>query len=129
MNSKTATLVLSSPEEKVFSYLSNVENLPGWANEFCLELKVVGGKHKVVTPMGEMFFKIVSDEKTGVIDMFAGPAEDAMGIFPVRVLSLPGGQSVVLFTMFQAPDMDDEEFDAQFKSLLKELENLKRDVL
>ncbi len=128
MNSKTATLVLSSPKERVFSYLSKIENLPQWANEFCRELKVVGGKHKVVTPMGEMFFEIIPDERTGVIDMFTGPTEDAMGIFPVRVVDLPGGSSVTLFTMFQSTDTNDEQFDAQFQSLLKELENIKRDV-
>ncbi len=128
MNSKTAALVLSTPKEKVFSYLSSIENLPRWATEFCMELKVVDGKHKVATPMGELFFKVISDEKTGVIDFFTGPTEDALGILPLRVLALPGGGSVTTFTMFQSPNMDEENFNAQFQSLLKEMENIKRDV-
>ena len=77
--------------------------------------------------MGEMYFDIKADIGTGVIDMFAGPEKDTMGVFPVRVLGLPGGASIVLFTMFQAPDMSDEAFRGQHESLLKEFENIKRE--
>jgi len=129
MNSKTAALFLPASKERVFSYLSIIKNLPMWATEFCRKLKSVEGKYKVVTPMGEMFCKITHDERTGVIDFFTGPDEAAMGILPVRVLDLPGGSSVTLFTMLQPPDTNKEQFDGQFKSLLRELENIKRDVL
>ena len=125
MKSRTATVVLSAPKEKVFSYLSNIENLPEWATEFCQELKVVDGKHKVVTPMGEMFSDIHADERTGVIDMLAGSTEDKMDAFPTRVVELPEG-SVYLFTLFQTPDMPDEAFQGQFESLQREFENIKR---
>ena len=127
MNSRTASLALFAPRDTVFSYLSEVKNLPKWATEFCCELKPEGPEYKVVTPMGEMFFDIKADSATGVIDMFAGPEKDTMGIFPVRVLGLPGGKSVVLFTMFQAPDMGDEAFNGQYESLLKEFENIKQE--
>ena len=127
MNSKTASLVLAASKEKVFSYLSDVENLPKWATAFCRELKQVSGKYKVATPMGEMFFRIKADNDTGVVDMFAGPAEDQMGVFPIRVLELPGGNSFVQFTMFQPPDLSDGEFQGQYESLLREFENLKRE--
>jgi hypothetical protein len=50
-----------------------------------------------------MFFEIRSDRETGTIDMFAGPIDNQMSIFPVRVLDMPGGASVILFTMFQTP--------------------------
>ena len=127
MNSRTASLVLSAPQNSVFSYLSTIENLPKWATEFCKELKTEDLDYKVTTPMGEMYFNIKADLGTGVIDMFAGPEKDTMGVFPVRVLGLPGGTSIVLFTMFQAPDMSDEAFLKQHESLLKEFENIKRE--
>jgi hypothetical protein len=126
MNSKTASLVLHAPKENVFSYLSKIENLPKWTTVFCKELKIVNGKHKVVTPAGKMFFDIQSDEKTGVIDMFAGTNERQMGIFP-RVLDLTGGASVVLLTMFQTSGMSDNQFNAQYESLLAEFENIKKE--
>ncbi|MFY9299963.1 MAG: hypothetical protein WAO91_02065 [Candidatus Nitrosotenuis sp.] len=127
MNSKTATLILHAPKSAVFSYLSNIENLPEWATIFCKELKKTNGKYKVVTPAsGELFFEIHADENTGVIDMYAGSNERQMGIFPVRVIDLPNGACVVLFTMFQTPGMSDEQFLAQHQSLLEEFENIKR---
>src|SRR6266852_9390918 len=109
MNSKTVSLPLHASKESVFSYLENIENLPKWATVFCKELKKEDGKYKVVTPMGELFFDIEADKKTGVIDMFAGPNERQMSIFPVRVLEMPGGASMILFTMFQTPGMTDEQ--------------------
>jgi hypothetical protein len=127
MNSKTVSLMLHAPKENVFSYLENIENLPKWATVFCKELKKEGGKYKVVTSMGELFFEIESDKKTGVIDMYAGPNERQMGIFPARVLDMPGGASMILFTMFQTPGMTDEQFNAQYKSLLQEFEHLKKE--
>ena len=129
MNSKTATLILHAPKDYVFSFLSNIENLPKWATIFCKELKIVDGKYKVVTSGGELFFEMISDKKTGVIDMFAGANERQMGIFPVRVIDLPNGECVILFTMFQTPGISDEQFVAQHQSLLEEFENIKKTFL
>jgi hypothetical protein len=110
MNSRTVTTVLDAPKDRVFSYLSEIENLPRWATEFARELRYEDGKAKVVNGLGEFFFSIESDPATGVIDMYAGPAEDELGVFPTRVVELPGGSSAYSFTMFQAPDMPDERF-------------------
>ena len=124
MKTRTASLVVQAPKEQVFAYLSNVEHLPQWATDFCRELKVVNGKHKVVSPMGELFFQIDADERTGVIDMFAGPAEDQLAIFPTRVVALPDGSSAFIMTMFQWPGMNDQEFQGQYEALEREFRNI-----
>lgn len=129
MKSRTATLVVNAPKETVFTYLSDVNNLPKWATIFCKELKFVNGKNKIITPMGELFFEITSDRKTGVIDMFAGHTERQMDIFPVRVLDMPGGASIIIFTMIQTPGINDEQFQIQYDSLLMEFEILKKEFL
>lgn len=128
MKSKTATLILNMPKERVFSYVSNVNNLPRWATEFCKELRTIDGKTRVVTDHGELFLQIAADENTGVVDFLAGPTEDKMGVFPSRVVALPDETSAYSFTLFQAADMSDEEFEKGFRSLQKELENLKNDL-
>lgn len=125
MESRTATAVLAAPKQKVFDYLSRIENLPAWATEFARELRYEDGKAKVVNGLGEFYFAIEADAETGVIDMYAGPTEDALGLFPTRVVGLPGGASAYTFTMFQAPGMSDELFDSQYRSLLRELENVR----
>jgi len=125
MEQRTVTTVLDAPKEQVFDYLSRIENLPDWATEFARELKYEDGKAKVVNGLGEFYFTIDADPDTGVIDMFAGPAEDELALFPTRVVELPGGQSAFSFTMFKAPGMPDELFESQYQSLLREFENLR----
>jgi hypothetical protein len=125
MESRTVTTILAAPKEDVFAYLSEVDNLPGWATEFARELRYEDGKAKVVNGLGELFFSIEADPETGVIDMYAGPTEDELGLFPARVVALPGGATAFTFTMFQAPGMSGELFESQYRSLLRELENVR----
>ena len=126
MNHRTVTATFSTPHEEVFAYLAEVENLPAWATEFARELKLVDGQHKVVNGLGEFFFEIRADPQSGVIDMLAGPHADTLQLFPTRVVPLPDGGSAFTFTMFQAPGQPDEQFEAQYGSLLREFENLVR---
>ena len=125
METRTVAAVLDAPRDEVFAYLAKIENLPRWATEFARELKFVDGKAKVVNGLGEFYFRIEADAETGVIDMYAGPTEDELGLFPTRVVGLPGGASAFSFTMFQAPDMPDELFESQYQSLLREFDNIR----
>ena len=124
MRSETVTTVLNASRDTVFAYMSEIENLPEWATEFARELVRDGENYKVRNGLGEFLFEIRADAKDGVIDMFAGPSRDAMAIFPTRVVGLPDGRSAYSFTMFQAPDMPDELFDAQHESLRREFKNI-----
>jgi hypothetical protein len=128
MESRTVTTALEAPKDEVFGYLSKIENLPRWANEFARELRYENGKAKVVNGLGEFFFAIDADPATGVIDMYAGPAEDELSLFPTRVVELPGDRSAYMFTMFQAPATPDELFESQYQSLLREFENIRREL-
>jgi hypothetical protein len=126
MRSATVTTVLDRPQPAVFEYLADIEHLPEWATEFARELRREGDDYKVVNGLGEFFFAIQADEASGVIDMFAGPAKDAMAVFPTRAVALPDGRTAYSFTMFQAPGMPDELFEAQYASLQREFVNIDR---
>ncbi|MCI0622868.1 MAG: hypothetical protein L0387_14635 [Acidobacteria bacterium] len=129
MNTRTVTAILPAARAEVFGYLSQIENLPRWATEFCRELKVVNGKHKVVTcdpDAPELFIEIRSDRSAGVIDFLAGPAPDQLWTFPTRVVGLPDGQSIYIFTTVQMPGLPDEKFEQECQSLLREFENIRR---
>jgi hypothetical protein len=127
MEARTVTAVLEAPKNEVFDYLSKIENLPRWANEFARELRYEDGKAKVVNGLGEFFFAIDADPGTGVIDMYAGPTEDELALFPTRVVELAGDRSAYTFTMFQAPAMPDELFESQYQALLREFDNIRRE--
>ena len=124
MRSKTVTTVLPAPQREVFEYMSKIENLPEWATEFARELRRDADGYTVVNNLGEFRFEIRADERTGVIDMFAGPTTDEMAVFPTRAVGLPDGQTAYTFTMFQGPGMPDELFESQYESLRREFENI-----
>ena len=126
MITRTVTAVLDAPKNAVFGYLSKIENLPRWATEFARELKYEDGKTKVVNGLGEFYFSINADAVSGVIDMYAGPSEDELALFPTRVVPLGEDKSAYSFTMFKAPGMPDDLFESQYESLRREFDNIRR---
>ncbi len=128
MNSHTQTQVFSATKESLFAFLSDVQNLPKWATSFALELKEADGKCKVVTPDGEIFYQMESDIDTGIIDIYCGATEDEMVYFPSRVVALPDGNSAYHLTNFQWPDVTDEMFATENKTLAEEFENIRQQL-
>lgn len=125
MINRTVTAVLDAPKDVVFDYLSQLANLTEWATEFAQELKYVDGKAKVVNGLGEFYFVIDADRRSGVIDMYAGPTEGELAHFPTRVVPLGEDRSAYSFTMFKAPGMPDELFESQYESLRREFDNIR----
>jgi hypothetical protein len=126
MRSETVTTIVSAPRDEVFAYMAEIGNLPQWATEFARELKREGDDYKVVNGLGEFYFSIDADAASGVIDMYAGPAEDELALFPTRVIPLGEDRSAYSFTMFKAPGMPDELFESQYESLRREFDNIRR---
>jgi len=125
MNMKTFSIETSASKTKLFSYLSDISALPEWATEFCKELKTVDGRSKVVSPMGEIFFEIHGDAKTGVVDFVTSPDGKRFGVMPSRVIELPNGGSAYVVTFVQPPGMSDDIFSDQCQSLTREMENIR----
>ena len=125
MINRAVTAVLDAPRDEVFDYLSRLENLPEWATDFAQELKYEDGTAKVVNGLGEFYFRIDADAKTGVIDMYTGPSEQELALFPTRVVALGDSKSAYSFTMFKAPGMPDELFESQYESLRREFDNIR----
>jgi hypothetical protein len=126
MRSRTSTLVLDAPKEAVFSFLADIENLPLWAINFCKALRRTSEGWKILTPEGEMFFRIDADSASGVVDMRGGPDSERMAYWPARVVALPDGKSALIFTNFQWPGVADEVFERQCDGLAHEFTELHR---
>jgi hypothetical protein len=121
MNAVTEIAWLNESKSVVFEFLADVANLPVWATEFCESGRWEGDDYRIKTSQGELIARCEGDARTGVIDMFAGPTKEAMGLFPVRVLGLPDGRTAVTFTFFQPPGMPEELYARQHASLRNEL--------
>ncbi|MEN8197560.1 MAG: SRPBCC family protein [Pseudomonadota bacterium] len=128
MNTNTVTAYFNAPREKVFAYVADIENLPRWATGYCKELRKEGDDHKVVTPLGELYFRIDADPITGVVDMVSGPEKETMAAYPVRVAAMPDGGSLLLFTAMQLPGMSGEDLAAQCRGLEAEFEIIRQAV-
>lgn len=125
MQTSTHTMELNASKEKAFAFLAEIENLPKWATLLCRGLKRDARGHwKVTTPEGEIYFRIVADAQTGVIDMHGGPDERQMAYWPARVVERPGG-SLFIFTALQYPGVSDEVFKAQCDGLRREFEHIR----
>jgi hypothetical protein len=129
VRTRTATCVVDAGADELFGYLSRIENLPDWATEFARELRWDGAGPTVLNGLGEFRVRYDVDGRSGVIDIYAGPAGGDMALFPSRVVALPDGRSAYTFTMFEAPGGTSELFDAQYDSLVRELENVRRRFL
>jgi hypothetical protein len=125
MRIETVAAIIKAPRDKVLSFLSNVENLPKWATEFCKKLEKVEGRYYVTSCQGRMLFEMRADHKTGVLDMAGGPTESQMTLWPARVVPLPNGNSAFLFTVIQGPGVPDAEFQNQLEALGREMLNVK----
>ncbi|MFM7795457.1 MAG: SRPBCC family protein [Candidatus Nitrosotenuis sp.] len=108
MKSITQTCVISHPKKVVFEFLSDLENMPKWSTQFVKSTKIVNGKKKAETPFGEVFIRIDSDYKSGVIDIFAGPQESKMNPAFMRVISFSDNSCGLTFTFFQWPETTEQ---------------------
>ena len=128
MKAHTKTARFKASTRKVFDFVADVDNLPKWATNFCLELTREGADRKVKTPMGEMYFRIDADSRHGIFDMWSGPTPDQMVRWPARVVDDNFGGSVLTVSAIQMPDDSDEQFESQCQSLDEEFENIRQAV-
>jgi catechol 2,3-dioxygenase-like lactoylglutathione lyase family enzyme len=124
MKNRTITVTVSADRDNVFKFLSCLSNLPLWATESFQRLTKENGCAKVWTPTGEVYVTLLSDERTGVIDLLTGSRVDEMMVCPMRVIRRPHGAAVSC-TLFQAADEPDEFYDRVYTALLADFRRLK----
>lgn len=114
------------PKNTVFVFLSNIENLPKWSTKFVQKMISKEGKHKAITPIGEVFIRLDTNEKAGTIDIYAGPTEDNMTPAYLRVISLPDNSTMVMFTFFQYASTSDTIWKIFCDWIRIEVENIRK---
>jgi hypothetical protein len=125
MHSEKLSVIIPAAKQQVFGYIANIDNFPRWATEFCQELHKEKDHYKVVSPMGELYFRIQANADSGEIDLFATPDIDGEEYLPTRVISQTGGTSEYVVDFCQPPSIGEAEFRRQRDSLRRELHNIK----
>ncbi|MGQ0605423.1 MAG: hypothetical protein ACT4OD_00505 [Candidatus Nitrosotenuis sp.] len=126
MKSVTESCVVSKPKDVVFDFLSNFENMPKWSTRFVKKTLIIDGKKKAITPLGEVFVRIDSDRKSGIIDIYAGPTENQMNAAFMRVISFSDNTCGVMFTFFKWPETTDQMWETFCEWIKIEVGNIKK---
>ena len=123
-NVYTASTVIAADPERVFEYVRVPENQTAWAVNFVRSTEPVGdGRYVMETPVGRLTYRVVSEERQGVVDfVFDGPGEPVM---PGRVVRHAKG-SIYMLTITRAPGMPEADWERGCLGLDEELEELKR---
>lgn len=125
MNTRTITVTIKSTPEKAFQYVSDIKNLLNWAPAFADSITDQGDRW--IAKKGQKTFevRIASNERYGIVDFQRIPTSGTLIVSPSRVVA-NGPDAEYIFTLFQAPGMDDETFAQTINGMSHEFETLKK---
>jgi hypothetical protein len=108
----------------VYEFASNPENLPRWAAGLSGSIKKANEDWIADAPMGRVKVKFAEKNKFGVLDHDVTLPSGVKVYNPVRVFPNNDGSELV-FALYRRPDMSDQVFAEDAKSVEKDLERLK----
>jgi hypothetical protein len=109
MNSRTISVTIKRPPAEVYEFASNPENFPHWVRSFCQSVSKSGDDWFMETPDGWVGIRFSPPNKFGVLDHVVTLPDGRSILNPMRVVPNDEG-SELLFTLFQLPDMSDDQF-------------------
>ena len=124
LQSRTLSVSINCPADRVYAFVSNPENLPGWAAGLCRSVSKSDAGWIVETTRGPMNLRFAERNDLGVLDHYVSPAPGVEVYVPMRVLP-NGSGSELLFTLFQLPGMSDGKFAEDAGLVTRDLETLK----
>lgn len=126
--SKTLTVSIDAPFDKVITDLADPATHPEWAKEFFVGNAIEkNGEVLVTVPMmgGSVRFKIEANTKLGILDLFLSPENTKFGT-PIPVRLIKNGSGVdVLWTLTRFPGMPDVAWENGLLAMQRELQALK----
>jgi hypothetical protein len=122
--SRTLSISIDRPADRVYDFVSNPQNLPKWATAFVRSVRKTGGGWVVETPDGPVGIRFVPQNELGVLDHSVNPAPGVEILNPMRVVP-NGAGSEVMFTLFQLPEMSDQKFAEDAGMVERDLRTLK----
>jgi hypothetical protein len=124
MRARTINTSIKSDPKMVYDFVSNLENLPRWASSTFPSIKEVKGEWFVDTPEGQNKVMLAERNNFGILDHHVKLTSGIEVYIPMRVVKNDDG-SEIIFTVFQTPEMTDERFAEDIKTVEKDLNQLK----
>lgn len=124
LQSRTLSVSINCPRDRVYAFVSNPENFPRWAAGLCKSVRKSDTGWIVETTQGPMNLRFAEKNDLGVLDHYVSPSPGIEIYVPMRVLANGPGSELV-FTLFRLPGMSDEKFAEDAKMVMRDLETLK----
>ncbi len=124
LKSRTLSVSIDWDPRTACEFISNPENLPQWAKAFCRSVKQSKGEWIVETPQGPVKIRFARKNDVGILDHYVNPAPGVEVFVPMRVVP-NGSGSEVIFTLFQLPNMSDEQYAEDIGLVERDLSSLK----
>ncbi|WP_173918143.1 SRPBCC family protein [Halobacillus sp. Marseille-Q1614] len=122
--SKTVSVSINRPMEEVYRFVHEPMNLAAWAKSFCLAVAKKDGDWIVETEDGWAKVQFVEKNSYGVLDHYVTMGSGGEILNPMRVV--PNGLGCeVMFTLFQLPEVSEEDFLLDAVLVSKDLQLLK----
>jgi hypothetical protein len=121
---KHISVSINRPGAQVYEFASNPENLPKWAAGLSGSIKKIDDDWIAEAPMGKVKVKFSEKNKFGVLDHDVTLPSGIKVYNPMRVFSNNDGSELV-FTLYRRPEVSDQEFAEDAKSVEKDLARLK----
>jgi hypothetical protein len=124
MKSRTINISVKNDPKMVYDFVSNIENLPKWASSTFPSIREVDGEWLVDTPHGQIKVTPTERNNFGIVDHHVKLTSGVEVYVPIRVVKNGDGSEIIL-TVFQIPEMTDEMFAEDIKTVEKDLNHLK----
>lgn len=115
---------INSNPQIVYDFVSNLENLPRWASNTFPSIKEVNGEWVVDTSQGQNKVMLAERNNFGILDHYVKLTSGVEVYVPMRVVKNGDGSEIML-TVFQTPEMTDERYAKDIKTVEKDLNHLK----
>ncbi|MGC2308928.1 MAG: hypothetical protein WA461_11030 [Nitrososphaeraceae archaeon] len=115
---------INSNPQIVYDFVSNLENLPRWASNTFPSIKEVNGEWVVDTSQGQNKVMLAERNNFGILDHYVKLTSGVEVYVPMRVVKNGDGSEIML-TVFQTPEMTDERYAEDIKTVEKDLNHLK----
>jgi len=125
---KTKSVIIAAPPQKVFAYLADGANWPKWAIHNVKSATLRGVRTwDVDTPRGKSVLKLKFDESTGILDYEYNDPNGVNWRVPGRLVLMDGG-SLVIMTFVKPHSVSESDFATSMTQLDDELTTLRTNL-
>jgi catechol 2,3-dioxygenase-like lactoylglutathione lyase family enzyme len=122
--SRTLTVAIDAPPQRVYAFASDPRNFPKWTTSFVRSARQSAGEWVLETSDGPVGIEFAPANALGVLDHVVRPEKGGEIHVPMRVVANGAGSEVML-TLFQLPEMSEKRFVADAVMVERDLRTLK----